>query len=398
MTAITLTPSASCDGPPGRLMTPALARLFVAAFCATTSFYLLFSAVPAYAGHIGAGGAVAGLATGVLMVTAVIAELAAPALEARFGRRTTFATALVLLGAPSLVLAVVPGPAAILAACAVRGFGFGVTMVLGGAIAASLVPASRRGEGLGLYGIVVGVPAIVAMPLAVWVGDRFGYPLVFACGGLTALAGVAAALGLQAGASACEPPVALRKALRDPAQFGPAAVFAAAAAAVGVAETFLPITGGAASAGLVALGLFIQATTTTLSRWSAGRRSDRDGIRGQLALGTIMAACGMVLLALDHEAMGLLGGMALLGCGFGVAQNASLAAMYARAKPGGYGAVSAIWNLAYDGGMGLGAAVFGLVAAQIGYAGAFGAVAMVMICAIGPAWRQGRKGPPPSRS
>ncbi len=386
MTVLTLTNSPAPQA--GRLMTPALARVFIAMFCATTSFYLLFSAVPAFAGRSGAGDAVAGLATGLLMAAAVLAELAAPALEARFGRRTVFAVALVLLGAPSLMLALSHGPVAILAACAVRGLGFGVTVVLGGALAATLVPPARRGEGLGLYGIVVGAPAIVAMPLAVWFGDRFGYPAVFVAGGLIALAGLAASLGLPPLTADVEPPVALRLALRDPALIGPAAVFAVGAVAIGVAETFLPVAQG--PAGLVAFALFVQAATATLARWSAGRRSDRDGAEGQLVLGMVVTAIGMALLALDPEPVGLVGGMALLGCGFGVAQNASLATMYARTTPGGYGAVSAIWNLAYDAGMGLGAAAFGLVAARIGYAGAFGAVALVVICAIAPAWREGR--------
>jgi hypothetical protein len=43
--------------------------------------------------------------------------------------------------------------------------------------------------------------------------------------------------------------------------------------------------------------------------------------------------------------------------GFGVTQNATQTLMYDRVAESGYGAVSAVWNLAYDGGMGLGAAV-----------------------------------------
>ena len=51
--------------------------------------------------------------------------------------------------------------------------------------------------------------------------------------------------------------------------------------------------------------------------------------------------------------------------------------MYDRAAESAYGAVSAVWNLAYDGGMGLGAAGFGLLALHTGYPAAFALTAAV---------------------
>ena len=60
-------------------------------------------------------------------------------------------------------------------------------------------------------------------------------------------------------------------------------------------------------------------------------------------------------------------GSVIFGPGFGVAQNASLSLMYERAPASGYDAVSALWNLSYDAGMGLGAVGFGLLAGGTGY-------------------------------
>jgi hypothetical protein len=50
-----------------------------------------------------------------------------------------------------------------------------------------------------------------------------------------------------------------------------------------------------------------------------------------------------------------------------------------------YGQVSALWNLAYDGGWGIGAIVFGAVVAGTGYPLAFGLTAAVVAAAIIPA-------------
>jgi hypothetical protein len=44
-------------------------------------------------------------------------------------------------------------------------------------------------------------------------------------------------------------------------------------------------------------------------------------------------------------------------------------------------------NLAYDAGMGLGAAGFGVVASRTGYPGAFALTGVLLLLALAPAWR-----------
>jgi predicted MFS family arabinose efflux permease len=53
----------------------------------------------------------------------------------------------------------------------------------------------------------------------------------------------------------------------------------------------------------------------------------------------------------------------------------------------GYGTVSALWNLAYDGGMGVGALGFGALAAPVGYPAAFTVTGVLMLVALVPALR-----------
>jgi predicted MFS family arabinose efflux permease len=79
--------------------------------------------------------------------------------------------------------------------------------------------------------------------------------------------------------------------------------------------------------------------------------------------------------------------MMLFGAGFGVTQNASLALLFQRVSTSGYGMVSALWNLAYDAGLGVGAAGFGVLAAQTGYPTAFALTAALVLVAIAPTWR-----------
>lgn len=370
-----------------RLVTRPLALVLVASFGAMTSFYLLLSVVPLYASSAGAGGVGAGLVTGVLMLSTVVAELATPRLVARWGYRRVFAGGLVLLGAPAVALTASASMAAILGVCAVRGLGFAVAVVLGGALVASLVPRERRGEGLGLYGLVVGVPSVVALPLGVWLSGHVGYPPVFVAAAIAALAGLVVVPGLPGREPAPDRPVGVLSGLRTPALARPALVFSATALAAGVVVAFLPLAVAGASGSLAAVALLAQAVAATASRWWAGRYGDRHGPAGLVIPGVVAAAGGMATLVFVASPVAVMAGMVLFGAGFGVTQNASLSLMLDRVPPSGYGMVSALWNLSYDAAMGLGAVGFGVVVAQTGYPAAFGFTAAVMLGVLAPAWR-----------
>jgi predicted MFS family arabinose efflux permease len=370
------------------LMSRALALVFVASFGTSTSLYLLLSVVPLYATSLGAGGGGAGLATAALMLATVAGELATPRLVARFGHRLVLAAGLLLLGVPALALTGARDMAAVLAVCAVRGLGFGVLVVVGGALLASLLPAERRGEGLGLYGVVVGVPSVVALPLGVWLAGRVGYPPVFVAGALAALAGLAVVPGLPGRQEpGAERPVGVVAGLRTPALVWPAVVFAATTMAAGVVVTFLPLAVRGASGNLVAAALLAHAAAATLTRWWAGRHGDRHGPTALLLPGLLVAAAGMLTLVWTASPAAVLAGMVLFGAGFGVTQNATLSLMLAGVPSSAYATASALWNLAYDAGFGLGAAGFGVLAASSGYPAAFAMTGALVLAALLPASR-----------
>ncbi|MBO0819199.1 MAG: MFS transporter, partial [Actinobacteria bacterium] len=178
--------------------------------------------------------------------------------------------------------------------------------------------------------------------------------------------------------------------MRTPELARPCAVFSATTMAAGIVVTFLPLAATRATAGLVALALLIQPAVSTVTRWLAGRHGDRHGSAGLIIPGVVVSAAGMLMLALTATPAAVIGGAVVFGAGFGVAQNATLSLMYARVPESGYGTVSALWNLAYDAGMGLGAAGFGVVAVQTGYPASFALTAALMLAALAPALRDRR--------
>jgi predicted MFS family arabinose efflux permease len=266
----------------------------------------------------------------------------------------------------------------------VRGLGFAIVVVVGSALVALLVSHERRGEGLGLYGVVVGVPSIVALPLGAWLVGQIGYAPLFVAGGLAALLGLLVVPGLPGRAAMPEEPVGMLDGLRMPELVRPAMVFSSTAMAAGVVVTFLPLAVTESSGNVAALALLAQAAASTLTRWLAGRFGDRYGSSRLVIPGVLVAALGMLCLVLTGHAVAVVVGMVLFGAGFGVSQNASLALMFERVRPAGYSTVSALWNLAYDAGLGAGATGFGVVAAQTGYPLAFALTAVVMLAVLVP--------------
>ena len=99
------------------------------------------------------------------------------------------------------------------------------------------------------------------------------------------------------------------------------------------------------------------------------------------------AAVGVLALSLTAVPAAVIAGAAVFGLGFGITQNVTQTVMYDRVPESAYGASSALWNLAYDGGMGLGAAGFGVLALHTGYPVAFVLVAAVLVAAVLPAVR-----------
>jgi len=396
------------DGAPGsavkagrRIVSGPLALVFLAEFSALTSFYLLLSVAPRYAAAVGAGSSGAGLVTGVLLLGTVAAELAAPILMRRYTSRVLLAAGALLLGVPALALLAPASLGIMVAVSVVRGFGFGLGTVLSGALAAALLPPERRGEGLGLFGIVATAPGVVALPAGVWLAGRYGIAMVAGLAVASALIPVAVFPWLPGGTNRGNPraghaenaPDGLLAALRQRGQRRPFLIFAASTVAAGVVVSFLPLAAGV-SGTVAAAGLLAQALTATISRWWAGRRGDQRGHASLLVPGLAIASLGMLTMvwlafpAAPATPAAVIVGMCLFGTGFGISQNATFAVMIDRMHTSGPGMASALWNLAYDAGYGAGPAFFGLFAARTGYPAAFALTGVLMLAALPAARRE----------
>ena len=376
----------SVSAPPSsRLLTAQLTRLLVAVFGSGLSLYLLASVVPLYLAANGSGGIGAGLSTGAMMLAAVGTEVFVPRMVARCGYRVVLGLGLVLMGAPSLVLLGTSSLPVVLAVCLIRGAGLAVMVVGAVALIAELTPSHRRGEAFGLYGLAIGLPAAFGLPLGVYLTTVIGFDALFLLAAVTALAGLAVLSELPAAGGVEEQHVNVLRGLRGSGLLMPALVFAAVTIASGASITFLPLAVSEDKHSLIAAALLMQSITAPCTRWLAGRYGDRVGPAKLLVPALLLAMVGAGALVMTGNAVAIIAGSTVFGLGFGATQNLTLTLMYHRVPKSRFGQVSALWNLAYDGGWGLGAIVFGAVVSGIGYPAAFGLTTAAVALAVVPA-------------
>jgi predicted MFS family arabinose efflux permease len=347
------------------------------------SYCLTLASLPAYAVAGGAAESTAGVVTAVFLVVTIAVQLTIPALTRRFGLGPVLAAGLVAIGAPSPFYVLGDGVAWLSALAVVRGAGFAVLTVLGATLAAQVAPPERRGESIGIYGLAIAVPNLIAVPAGValvldghigWLSWLAASPLL----GLLLVPRLVRAVGPHRDDGV---PGSGRAALR--AALPPSLVLFGVTLAGGGLVTFLPIErpdGVVATAALLLFGV-----TGALTRWRAGLLADRLGggrVLLPVSVGVVAVGMAVTALGLVSGAGWILVGAAVMGAGFGAAQNLTLLAAFSRAGDGGTTAASAMWNASFDAGTATGALALGLLAAGIGLDWTFVVVAVALAVTV----------------
>jgi len=389
-------------------------------------FIALLSVAPLWVARGGAGEVGAGLVTGVLLLLTILTQPFVPWLLDRYGHGLVLAAGLAFLGLPAPLYGLSDQLLPVLAVSAVRGIGFGILTVTGSAVVAELVPKPRRGEAVGLYGLGVALPNLVILPASVAMAESIGFGWVFALGAMSLL-GIPAAMRLGTvlrrtaqgggsdgrdgtdgthgthgthGADGADADRATARHHRAPmprpvlARVAlPAIVLFVVTLAGGGIMTFLPQA--VTSASFASWGLLTIGAVAAVSRWWIGRVGDRTGADRLMAPLLVLTTVGLVLTALsvgeDQRPWLLLLSMAVVGFGYGALQNVTLVCAFAQVGPRHYGSASAVWNIGFDSGTGLGSVLLGVVAGTVSFPAGYLVSAVVVAACIPLSLRLGSR-------
>ncbi len=355
---------------PGLLRTPGMISVLVMAAAAFGGWSLLLPVVPLVVAQSGGSDALAGAVTGVFMAATVLTQLLVPRLLRTRGYRPVLTAGCLLLGPPSLVLLMSSDSIAALSVSAVRGVGFGLLTVAGGALVAELAPRRILGRVTGAQGIAIAASQMAGLPLGLAIAARWSATPVFVLGAVVPALAVIAITRLP---KLRAQPTGTSARVSVFTVIVPVVALACVSASFGGLSSLLPIaiSDRAAIAGVV---LATASGSMLVGRYSAGLISDRFGSGKMLAPALVSATVGLLLFALsvdDGANVVLIGAAVLFGFGFGAVQNESLVMAFSAAGPKRIGSASAIWNIAYDAGTGIGAIALGFVASVSGYTWVF---------------------------
>lgn len=350
-----------------------------------SGYAALLAVAPLWAVHGGADTVGAGLVNGVLMLFTVLTQLFVPSALRRFGWAPVLVAGMLLLGLPALAHGLSDALGPTLALSAVRGFGFGVLTVTGSALVAELVEPQRRGKAIGAYGLAIAGPQILFLSAGPWIAEHLGFWVVFAVAALPAAA-VVPAIGLARMLD--HVPEEEMDDERTPYRrlLPPMALLIGVTLAGGALITFMAQM--SSSTVLTALALLLMSVAAALARWRIGAFSDRYGARRFIWPLVLLTTAGMVVLAWavrDPQATDapmLMAGATMVGISYGGLQNLTLVVTFQAVSRQHYGPASAVWNIGFDAGTGLGAVVVGMVAAGTSFSTALlvaGAISLLTL-------------------
>lgn len=362
-----------------RLWTKPFIQMTVGMLFLFTGFYLLLPTLPLYIKHLGGSETQVGLAAGAFTLTAVVFRPMVGGLVDRYGRRAFYVWGLIFFVLSMYLYDWVGSILLLLALRILHGASWAFSTTSIGTVITDLIPASRRGEGMGWYGMAMTVAMAIGPMLGTYIVGGYSFQTLFLVA--TGLSLIAFILAYMTRAPYQAKPSAGRIQLVEKSVLPVTVAIFFLAVAYGGITTFLPLF---AESIRVNPGTFflVYAVALTLIRPFAGKLSDRFGEAAVIIPSLVITAGALIVLSQSSGLPGLITAAILYGIGFGSAQPALQAATLRIAPENRRGAANASFMTAFDLGIGLGAILLGLVSERIGYAYLFTVTAVSVVVSL----------------
>lgn len=329
-----------------------------------TGFYLLLPTLPLYVKQLSGSESQVGLAVGVFTLSAVVLRPIIGGLLDRYGRRLFIVWGLLFFTVSIFLYDWVGSIVVLIALRILHGMSWAASTTAVGTAITDIIPASRRGEGMGWFGMVMTVAMAIGPLLGTWIIQHDSFHSLFLTS--TALSVVALLLAM-----ATKLPFQL-KTETGKIEFVEKSVFPVIAAlffltvSYGGITTFLPLF---AESIQVNAGTFflVYAVSLTLVRPVAGKLSDRIGEVFVIVPALLVTVLALLVLSFSNGLIGVVVSAVLYGIGFGSVQPTLQAATLRLARPERRGVANASFFTAFDLGIGLGSIVLGWVSQYTGY-------------------------------
>ncbi len=346
------------------------------------TFYLLVVVIVGYAvNELHSSIAQAGLISGLFIVGTLIGRLFVAKLLARFGRKSTLVIALIGFLIFSGFYFFDLGTGFLLFIRAMHGFMMGMASTVLGTIIAQILPASRRGEGIGYYSMSSTLGTAIGPFLGIWLMFNVGYEAIFAISSIIALSCLLTSLVLQVPAlpedklnsnTASQSlqsnrPSWIAQYIEPKALPIAIVIFIASVCYSGVLSFVHFYAKSLDLVGAATFFFLMYSIAILISRPFTGRLFDKKGENIIMYPAFLILAASLFLLSQVHQAWMLLLCAALLGFGFGNIQSVCQTISVKSTSVERMGLATSTFFIFLDGGLGFGPFLIGKLLDYMSY-------------------------------
>jgi len=355
--------------------------IFIANLLVFISFYCLLPTLPLFVtDYLGSDVSAVGYIFGFFALAAVIARPLAGFAVDTTGRKTVLFISLFLLAAAIAIYNFATTLLLLFIMRMIHGLCWGFATTAAGTAATDIVPAERRGEGIGYYGLSNTFAMAAGPVLGLAIVNYAGFTVLFTGSSLLAAAALVCVFAITYKETA-----ATRT--HKPVEIGLYTLFETRVLIYAVITFFIAILYSSILSFVTLLGkelgitnpgsyFLAYASTLILSRPYAGKALDSSGPKTIMAIGFAALALSFSLLFFTSSYTGFVSSGLCLGVGFGIVQPTILALAINRVEPLRRGAANGTIFTAFDLGVGLGSILLGLLSEYAGLA------TIYLICAL----------------
>jgi MFS family permease len=348
------------------------------------TYYSLISTLPIYISEVlQANKSIVGIVLASYIVASVLIRPFSGFALDKFGRKTILLSSLFVY---ALIFFGYAFAATVLFLIVLRfahGFTWGITTIAQNTNIVDIIPASKRGEGLGYYALSTTMGMAIGPIIGIFILHNWGYLIMFSTGAFISLISFTLASFVK------YPPY---KPSEENNHFSWPKLFEVQSILPSLNLTIIQITYGGLMTFIALYGheigirnaswfFLIYALGIMTSRIMSGKEFDKRGPRYILTICISLLIIGFVLLALVKTPVGFYGAAIILGIGNGVIFPSFQTMVNNLSKPTRRGAANSTLYTALDLGMGLGMIVMGFISQSTSITTAF--LVSAVICLIG---------------
>lgn len=364
-------------------------------------FHGLLPTVPLRALALGGSTTEVGLVAGIFVLASLLVRFFADALLRTLGTRTCLVIGILIAGFSAALYSAAPSITALFGVRLVSGAGFGIGTTFYVTAIMEFIPAGRRGEGLGYFGLATTLAMACAPASALWIAGRWGFAPMFLAAAacevialatlcvcpLPARAATATQTGATqtgAGQTGAVRARGLLARLVEPGTRRAVVMVILFGTAYGGILNFVAVYARTLGLGLAGVYFLVGTGCIVLARLATRTVYDRFGVAWAVAPGGVVLAVGGTVLACASGPVSFLASAALYGWGVGMLFPALQTETLAAVGPSRRAAASAAFSNALDIGLGGGSVVLGFLAQYVGLSGAYlvGAAALVIMLGV----------------